>query len=171
MTGKDSELIIATVGRAFRTSMFIMTIILIPSMFIGRYLLGLLFGSQFLEESSSFYLLSMECIVSGGTLILSSSFIAIARAGSVIFRQLVGIIVTISLFFLLAPLLGLFGVALALLTGGLVRLIITLFQLPRVFNVPLKSILYDRNDFKYMNSVIKERFLRKGVSVSANHKQ
>lgn len=170
VTGKEPGVIIATVSRAFRTSMFIMTVILIPSLVIGKYLIGLLFGSPFLAESSTFYILSLECIIGGGSWILASSFNAIGRPGMVLIRQIIAITITVSLFFVMAPLFGLTGVALALLTGGMVRLIITLLQLPRVFGVPLKSILYDRNDFKYMNTVIRERFLRKGVSVNANHK-
>lgn len=168
VTGKAPGVIIATVSRAFRTSMLIMSVILIPSLFIGKYLIGLLFGSQFLAESSTFYILSLECIIGGGSWILASSFNAIGRPGMVLIRQIIAIIITVSLFFVMAPLFGLTGVALALLAGGIVRLGITLLQISRVFDVPLGSVLYDRNDFRYMTTVARERFLRKGVRVDAN---
>lgn len=171
VTGMEPSLIITTVSRAFRISMIIMTIIIIPSLFVGQFFLGLLFGSQFLEASSTFYLLSIECIVGGGSWILASSFNAIGRPGMVLVRQIIAITITITLFFVLSPALGLFGVALALFTGAMVRLVITLLQLPRVFNVSLGRILFDRNDIKYMNNFVKEKLFRKGVRSDANSKQ
>lgn len=66
VTGMDKDTIMVTVGRAFRLSMILMMIIVVPSMFIGRYLMGILFGAPFLEASGAFYLLSIECILGGG---------------------------------------------------------------------------------------------------------
>lgn len=87
VTGLPQEQIIRTVGRAFRISLMVMMIIVIPTMFVGNYLMGLLFGSEFLEASVAFYILAVECIIGGGSWILASAFNALGRPGLVMIRQ------------------------------------------------------------------------------------
>ncbi|KAA2302119.1 oligosaccharide flippase family protein, partial [Clostridioides difficile] len=61
VAGMEQQKVLTLVGRAFRISMVLMTIIIIPSMLIGRFFIGILFGPEFLEASGVFYLLSLEC--------------------------------------------------------------------------------------------------------------
>jgi O-antigen/teichoic acid export membrane protein len=160
VTGKEANLIIETVSKAFRISMVIMLIILIPSLFVGKILLGTLFGNEFLEAASSFYLLSLECIVGGGSWILASSFNAIGRPGLVLVRQIIAITLTISLFFVLTPLYGILGVSIALLSGALVRLFISLIQIPIVFKIPIIRVLFSIQDFDFIRLFLKERIIK-----------
>ncbi|MCZ8519312.1 MULTISPECIES: lipopolysaccharide biosynthesis protein [Paenibacillus] len=162
VTGMENDKIIRLVARAFRISMTVMAIVVIPSMIIGRFMLGLLFGPQFLEASSTFYLLSIECIIGGGSWVLASSFNAMGRPDLVLIRQLIAISITVGLFFVLAPMYGLFGLSLALVIGAVVRLAITLFQIPRVFKVPLRAIVYDKGDFTFMIQTVKQKISGKG---------
>lgn len=162
VAGMDKDKVIATVGRAFRLSLIIMTIVVIPSMLIGRFLLGFLFGAQFLEASSAFYILSVECILGGGSWILASAFNAMGRPGLVLIRQLIALAVTIGLFFVFTPLYGLNGIALALLIGAVIRLIVTMASLRIIFNVRMSGMLFDRNDFRFLMERIKEKKQRKG---------
>lgn len=162
VTGMDKDRIIATVGRAFRLSLIVMTIVVIPSLFIGRFLMGFLFGAPFLEASTAFYLLSFECILGGGSWILASSFNAMGRPGLVLIRQLIALAVTIGLFFVFTPLYGLSGIALALLIGAVIRLIVTMVSIRIVFNVQLSGILFDKNDFRFLMERLKEKKQRKG---------
>lgn len=106
VTGLPQEQIIRTVGRAFRISLMVMMIIVIPTMFVGNYLMGLLFGSEFLEASVAFYILAVECIIGGGSWILASAFNALGRPGLVMIRQLIALSVTVALFFVFTPLWG-----------------------------------------------------------------
>ncbi|MCD9024066.1 lipopolysaccharide biosynthesis protein [Cohnella silvisoli] len=162
VTGMDKEQIIATVGRAFRLSLILMTIVVIPSLFIGRFLLGLLFGEPFLAASNAFYLLSFECILGGGSWILASSFNAMGRPGLVLVRQLIALAATIGLFFVFTPLYGLNGIALALLIGAVIRLIVTMASMRITFNVRMRGMLFDKNDFRFLMERLKERKQRKG---------
>lgn len=162
VAGMDKDKIIATVGRAFRLSMILMTIILIPSMFIGRYLMGLLFGTPFLDASGAFYLLSIECILGGGSWILASSFNAMGRPELVLVRQLIALVVTIGLFFVFTPLYGLNGIALALLIGAVIRLAVTMASMRIVFQVKLRGMVFDKNDFSYLIERIKNKTKREG---------
>lgn len=163
VTGMENTAIIATVGRAFRLSMLLMTIVVIPSMFIGRYLMGILFGAPFLEASGAFYLLSFECILGGGSWILASSFNAMGRPGLVLMRQLIALAVTIGLFFLFTPMYGLNGIALALLIGAVIRLAVTMASMRIIFRVGLRGMLFDRNDFKFLIERLKDKKQRKGA--------
>lgn len=163
VTGMDKAAIIATVGRAFRLSMLLMTIVVIPSMFIGRFLMGILFGAPFLEASGAFYLLSIECILGGGSWILASSFNAMGRPGLVLIRQLIALTVTIGLFFLFTPLYGLNGIALALLIGAVIRLAVTMASMRMVFRVKLRGMLFDKNDFRFLFERLKDKKQRKGA--------
>lgn len=163
VTGMATDAIMTTVGRAFRLSMLLMMIVVIPCMFIGRFLMGVLFGAPFLEASGAFYLLSIECILGGGSWILASSFNAMGRPGLVLIRQLIALTVTVGLFFVLVPLYGLNGIALALLIGAVIRLLVTMAAMRIVFQVKMSTLLFDKNDFRFLLERIKDKTKNKGV--------
>ncbi|SFI28283.1 Membrane protein involved in the export of O-antigen and teichoic acid [Paenibacillus sp. UNC496MF] len=150
VTGMDKDKIIATVGRAFRLSFLLMTAAVVPGMIIGRFLLGLLFGSQFLEAGTAFYLLSLECILGGGSWILASSFNAMGRPGLVVIRQAVALAITVGLFFVFTPLYGLNGIAFALLLGAVIRIVITIAAMRVVFKVRIADIVFDKDDLRFL---------------------
>ncbi|NBD26340.1 oligosaccharide flippase family protein [Paenibacillus glycinis] len=150
VTGMDKDKILATVGRAFRLSFLLMCAAVIPGMIIGRFLLGLLFGEQFLEAGDAFYLLSLECILGGGSWILASSFNAMGRPGLVVIRQAVALAITVGLFFVFTPLYGLNGIAFALLLGAVIRIVITIAAMKVVFKVKIAAILFDKNDLRFL---------------------
>ena len=150
VTGMDKDKIMATVGRAFRLSFLLMCAAVIPGMIIGRFLLGLLFGAQFLEAGDAFYLLSLECILGGGSWILASSFNAMGRPGLVVIRQAVALAITVGLFFVFTPLYGLNGIAFALLLGAVIRIVITIAAMQVVFKVRIADILFDKDDIRFL---------------------
>lgn len=157
LAGLDKDKIIATVGRAFRLSLMLMTIVVIPSMFIGRFLMGLLFGKEFLEASTAFYLLSIECILGGGSWILAASFNALGRPGLVLIRQIIALAITVGLFFVFTPMFGLNGIALALLVGALVRMLITIAAMRLSFKVSIRGMLFDKGDFRFLLDRLREK--------------
>lgn len=157
VTGMENRKIIETVSRAFRISMGAMLMVIVPSLFIGRYLLGLLYGPVFLEAASTFYLLSVECIIGGGSWILASAFNALGRPGLVLFRQIVAYAITVGLFFICTPLFGLEGIAIALLAGACVRLAFSLFSFPMFFKVPLSRIIFDKDDIRFLIQLIQKK--------------
>ncbi|TVY01250.1 lipopolysaccharide biosynthesis protein [Cohnella terricola] len=168
VAGMEKEAVLATVGRAFRLSMLLMGVVAIPSMFIGRFLLGILFGTPFLEASGTFYLLSIECILGGGSWILASSFNAMGRPGLVLIRQIIALAATIGLIIALTPAYGLNGIALALLIGAVIRLAVTLAAMRVVFRARLRSLLFDAGDFGFLIERIKNKVHRKGAHASAD---
>ncbi|MEV5027117.1 oligosaccharide flippase family protein [Paenibacillus sp. LPE1-1-1.1] len=157
LTGLDKDKIIATVGRAFRLSLILMTIVVVPSIFIGKFLMGILFGKEFLEASTAFYLLSIECILGGGSWILATSFNALGRPGLVLIRQVIALAITIGLFFVFTPLYGLNGIALSLLIGALVRMLITIAAMRVVFKVRFAGMLFDKDDFRFLIGRLREK--------------
>ncbi|MHA6480436.1 lipopolysaccharide biosynthesis protein [Paenibacillus sp. strain BS8-2] len=163
LTGMDKDKIISTVGRAFRLSLILMTIVVVPSMFIGRFLMGLLFGQEFLEASTAFYLLSIECILGGGSWILAASFNALGRPGLVLIRQIIALAITIGLFFLFTPLYGLNGIALSLLIGALVRMLVTIAAMRVAFKVRIAGMLFDKDDIRFLIGRLREKKIMKRV--------
>lgn len=156
VTGLGRDEILKKVGRAFRVSMLIMTGALLPGMFAGRYLLGLLFGAPFLEADAAFYLLCVECVIGGGSWILAASFNALGRPGLVAIRQAAALAVTFGLFFALTPLFGLNGIALALLLGACVRLLITVAAMRLVFGVRTGEVLFGTSRRRAQASRLKD---------------
>ena len=163
--------IIQTVGRAFRISLIVMMIIVIPTMFIGNYLMGLLFGSEFLEASVAFYILAIECIIGGGSWILASAFNALGRPGLVMIRQLIALSVTVALFFVFTPLWGLNGIAIALLVGSIVRMLVTVAAMNIVFKVRFGTMFFDKQDlpFLYERLYKKRKRVTQGGDGDAGH--
>lgn len=168
VAGMTQERILATVGRAFRLSLLLMTAVVVPTMFVGRSLMGVLFGAPFLEASAAFYLLCFECIIGGGSWILASSFSAMGRPGLVLLRQTIALAITVALALWLTPVYGLNGIAIALLIGAVIRLALTLASMKIVFRVPLRGMLFDRNDFRYLAGRLKEKTRSKGASDHAD---
>ncbi|GAS80104.1 hypothetical protein BK131_13045 [Paenibacillus amylolyticus] len=171
VTGLPQEQIIRTVGRAFRISLMVMMIIVIPTMFVGNYLMGLLFGSEFLEASVAFYILAVECIIGGGSWILASAFNALGRPGLVMIRQLIALSVTVALFFVFTPLWGLNGIAIALLIGSIVRMVVTVAAMKIVFKVKFAAMFYDKEDLPFLYERLnkKRRRVTQGGDGDAGH--
>jgi O-antigen/teichoic acid export membrane protein len=171
VTGLPQEQIIRTVGRAFRISLIVMMIIVLPTMFIGNFLMGILFGSEFLEASVAFYILAVECIIGGGSWILASAFNALGRPGLVMIRQLIALTVTIALFFVFTPLWGLNGIAIALLIGSIVRMLVTVAAMKIVFKVKFGAMFYDKEDLLFLHERLnkKRRRVAQGGDGDAGH--
>lgn len=167
VAGKDKDQILSLVGRAFRISMLLMTIIVLPSMLIGRYFIGLLYGEEFLQASTVFYLLSIECIVGGGSWILASAFNALGRPGMILLRQVCALAVTVTLFFVLTPLFGLTGIGMALLAGSFVRILMSLISISVLFKLPMRRMLYNKEDIAFLKQTFKEKNPFKGARKDA----
>ncbi|MCW3793544.1 oligosaccharide flippase family protein [Paenibacillus sp. LS1] len=170
VTGLPQDQVIRTVGRAFRLSLIIMTIIVVPTMFIGNWLMGVLFGKEFLEASQAFYILAFECIIGGGSWILASAFNALGRPGLVMIRQLIALSVTIGLFFVLTPLWGLNGIAIALLLGSIVRMLVTVAAMKIAFKVNFSGMFFDKKDITFLvERLNKKRRVTQGGDGDAGH--
>ncbi|WP_440117231.1 lipopolysaccharide biosynthesis protein [Paenibacillus sp. QZ-Y1] len=170
VTGLPQDQVIRTVGRAFRLSLIIMAIIVVPTMFVGNWLMGMLFGKEFLEASQAFYILAFECIIGGGSWILASAFNALGRPGLVMIRQLIALSVTIGLFFVLTPLWGLNGIAIALLLGSLVRMLVTVAAMKIAFKVKFSGMFFDKKDISFLyERLIKKRRVTQGGDGDAGH--
>ncbi|CAI6087117.1 lipopolysaccharide biosynthesis protein [Cohnella sp. JJ-181] len=150
VTGLAPEEIVAKVSRAFRLSFPLMLAALVPGMLVGRWLLGLLYGEPFLAADTAFYLLSLECVVGGGSWILASSFNAMGRPGLVVVRQAIALALTVGLCFAFAPAYGLNGIALAMLIGAFSRIVISVAAMKIVFKAPVSGVLFDKSDWRFL---------------------
>lgn len=159
--GLEQDKVFSLVGRSFRISMIFMMIIVVPSMIIGRFFIGLLFGKEFLEASGAFYLLSLECVVGGGAGILASSFNALGRPGVILVGQSSAVAITITLFFLLTPHYGLYGIGFALLTGSVVRIMVSLISLKKIYKIPMRQMVFNKEDIHFLLKRLNEKKMLK----------
>jgi cytochrome b subunit of formate dehydrogenase len=94
---------------------------------------------------------------------LASAFNALGRPGVIVLRQIVALAVTITLFFVLTPLLGLYGIGLALLLGSFVRILMSLASVSIIFKMPMHKMLYNKEDISFLKERLREKNILKGA--------
>jgi O-antigen/teichoic acid export membrane protein len=92
----------------------------------GSFLLRLLYGSEYVVATTLLQILSAEAILSGLTTLMSQSFMAMGRPGTVAALQGVSLAVAIPFLLLLVPKFGTIGAGIALLSTAMLRLALLL---------------------------------------------
>jgi O-antigen/teichoic acid export membrane protein len=92
----------------------------------GSSLLRLLYGADYVIATTLLQLLTAEAILSGVTTLMSQSFMAMGRPGTVTLLQTVGLAGTVPLLLFLVPRLGTVGAGVALLSTAVLRLFLLL---------------------------------------------
>ncbi|QAY68503.1 oligosaccharide flippase family protein [Paenibacillus protaetiae] len=161
----DKDKVIRTVVRAFRITLLIMLAALVPCMVLGHLFLGIVFGSRFMEGGTAFYLLCIECVIGGNSWLLATAFNAIGRPGFVLFRQIVALAVTVGLMFMLAPAMGINGVALSMLAGSVVRMVLSVGAVKMTFKTPLSHMLIRKEDMDFVWQKLQRRRSKSKVAV------
>ncbi len=92
----------------------------------GSSLLKLLYGPEYVIAATLLQLLTAEAILSGITTLMSQSFMAMGRPGTVTVLQAVGLAGTVPLLLFLVPRFGTVGAGVALLSTALLRLLLLL---------------------------------------------
>lgn len=118
----------------------------------GPFLLGLLYGKEYTGATTVLRILVLEVILSGATLVLSQTFMALARPGVITTLQVVGLLLTLPLMLVLVPKLGIIGAGLALLISTTARLIFVLASFPIFLKMRMPHIFPKIEDFKFMAS-------------------
>ena len=130
--------------------MVVVAAIAVPLALAGPYLLGLLYGREFLGATLPFQLLVAEGALSAVTSTLAQGFMSVGRPGVVTLLQLASFIVGAILLAVLTPLYGIVGAAAALLAGAVVRWAVTLWCLPKVLGVPMPRMWLNLDDLRLL---------------------
>ena len=90
-------------------------------LFLGSFMLNLLYGHAYLTATTTLRILTLEALISGSLSVLSQPFMAQGRPGTVTLLQIAGLLAAIPLLLILVPLRGPEGASIALVCSALVR--------------------------------------------------
>ena len=142
-------------GQAVRS----MLVVIIPcALFlgiVGPSLLGLLYGRDFLGATNVFRVLTVEIIMTGITVILVQSFLAVGRPEIVTFVQLTGLLISIPLLMWLVPQYNILGAGIALLVSATIRTMILLLCYPIFLKIKSPNLMISRGDVDLIISRIR----------------
>ena len=99
-------------------------------------------------------ILVLEVVLSGATLVLSQTFMALGRPGIVTALQVTGLTLTIPLMLLLVPRFGIVGAGAALLLSTTTRFIFVLVSFPVFLKMPVPDIFPKWEDISFMTSTV-----------------
>jgi enterobacterial common antigen flippase len=150
--------VIALTGQAARLTTMLTLIVGLFIIAIGPFLLRLLYGAEFVGAATVLYVLVIEVVLAGTTLVLAQAFMALGRPGIVTVLQGVGLGLSVPLMLWLIPSLGLVGAGLSLLGSTIARLFFILSCYPLLLKVPPPSLLVTKEDFRFL----KQKFLDRG---------
>ncbi|WP_241781555.1 polysaccharide biosynthesis C-terminal domain-containing protein [Paenibacillus sp. DMB5] len=129
-------------------------------MLVAPFVIPLLYGKDFNTALTVFRLLLLEVTISGGTLILAQTFMALGKPKFVSILQGVGLLLVIPLLFLLVPKFGLFGAGVAMLSSAILRFLFIILNIRYNLKVKLPRLLISREDIQWMKTTMNS-YIRK----------
>jgi enterobacterial common antigen flippase len=154
---RPQEEVVALAGRAARISTLLTLVAAIPLIAFGPWVLGFLYGQEFVDAAPVCRLLSLEIVLKGATLVLAQTFMALGRPGVVTLLQGVGLGLSFPLMIWLIPQFGLLGTGMALLCSTSLRLIFIMLCYPMILKAPLPNLIPSWQDFQYLRQAIAHR--------------
>jgi antigen flippase len=119
------------------------------------YILVPLYGGAFKGVIPIARILCVEIVITGAASVLSQSFMATGKPGTVALLQVIGLLVTIPLLLILIPRFGLSGAALALLVSSTCRLAAVMACHPILLKTKLPNLIVTRGDIVFLLSKVK----------------
>ncbi len=119
------------------------------------FLMVHLYGGAFRDVVPVARILCIEIVVTGATSILSQSFMATGKPGTIAVLQVIGLLLTVPFMLVLIPRYGLSGAALALLCSSTCRLLIVIACYPLILKSPVPNLMIGPSDFAYVMQRLK----------------
>lgn len=148
--GVDESKLASTTSTVFSLLFLPMLIIAIIIAISGGYFIPLLFGYEYSDAVLPFSILVVECVISGLGWILAQRFTASGRPGLVFLRQAFSMLPLLFLFVYMPPYN--IGVVLAsvMLLAAILRLLLTMYMYPKVFQEVRPSIIPSAKDVRFL---------------------
>lgn len=140
-------------GLAGRVGLWCMASLAGVLMLIAPYLLGVLFGPEFLPSVAPFRAILLSVLLSATGNILSHAFLATGSPGTVSVLRALEAILLFALLFTLIPVQGMMGAAWAMVAAGLFRLIAVMISFPVVLKVSPPRLHLTISDLQMVRSV------------------
>jgi O-antigen/teichoic acid export membrane protein len=155
-SGRPVEEVVALVGRAARVTTTVTLLVAVGLTFLGPWVLGLLYGQDYLGAVTVFRILVFQVVLSGTTWVLFQAFMATGRPGVVTVLQGAGLGLAVPLVLVLIPRYGLEGAGLALLISAAARFVFVLVSFPLFLKVGMPSLWPTKADFGTIATVLSE---------------
>lgn len=127
----------------------ILSIALLMAIF-GGYFIPLLFGEEYSKAIIPFSILVVECVISGLGWILAQRFSAAGRPGLVFIRQIFSLFPLLFLFVYMPPYDIGIVLAAVMLIASILRLLLTIYMYPKVFQEAPPSLIASAKDIKLL---------------------
>jgi len=157
LVGRSKESTSYYVAVAFRCSFYPLLGVAIALAMLGRHIIPLLFGVEFMPAVAPFSLLCVEAVIGGGAWTLAQHFNASGRPFIIFVRQFVSLVPLGVGLFLYKPQFGDLGAYLAalLLAAAVLRLVVTIYLFHAIEKVSYKVFLPSYKDVQYVIGVLK----------------
>lgn len=148
--GADESKLASTTSTVFSLLFIPMLTIALVVAFSGHYFIPLLFGIEYSDAVLPFSILVVECVISGLGWILAQRFTASGQPGLVFLRQAFSMLPLLFLFVYMPPYD--IGVVLAsmMLLAAILRLLLTMYMYPKVFQEVRPSIAPSTKDVIFL---------------------
>lgn len=151
---RPAEEVVAMTGQAARVSTAFTLLVGIIVILFGPLLLRLLYGDEYAGAATILRILVVEAVLSGTTLVLAQTFMALGRPGVITLSQSLGLGLSIALMLVLVPPYGLAGVGIALLSSATIRLFFMLLSYPLFLKVRPPALLTTLEDLRLLQQSI-----------------
>jgi antigen flippase len=109
-----------------------------------------LYGGAFKSVVPIAQILCVEIVITGATSVLSQSFMATGKPGTIAVLQVLGLLLTVPFMLVLIPRFGLSGAALALLLSSTCRLGLVLACYPMILKTRPPSLIITGHDITFL---------------------
>jgi len=162
----SKEEAISLTFKAFRISTTFTLLGSLILMIIAPLVIPLLYGKDFNTALTVFRLLLLEVTISGGTLILAQTFMALGKPKFVSILQGVGLMLVIPLLFLLVPKFGLYGAGIAMLSSAVLRFIFIILNIRFNLKVKIPRMLINGQDIQWMKTTMNSYIRKKPMDLN-----
>jgi O-antigen/teichoic acid export membrane protein len=152
--GRSSKDILASSGLAIRVCGIIVGLAAVALGLCVPFLLTMLYGPAFAEAVVPFRILAVDAVLAAVNVLSVQAFMAAGRPGVVAILQAIGLVAYIPLAFVLVPLYGLEGAAVAWLGGSALRLVSIFCCFPLVLHVSPPWPILRRSDLLELRTKI-----------------
>lgn len=156
-SGRSLQEVMSLTERAAKGSLAMTVLAAIGLTLFGPWVLGLLYGQEFLDAVPVFRLLLVAVVLNGTDQVLCQALMAVDRPGSVTLVQGGGIVLSVPLLLMLVPLYGLEGAGLAMLISAAIRFVLVFVSFPLILKTRLPRLWPTSTDLALIIATFRNR--------------
>lgn len=160
-SGQARDDVLKTIGQAVRVDLILVVTAGLPLFIIGPYMLGILYGDEFIGAAFAFRLLIVYVIISGLALILEQVFMAVGKPGRLSLVQGVAFCIGIPVLAWLVQGCGIEGAGVGLICIAFIRFVLVYTNIRSTLGGAAPSLIPKFGEVKQVFDIIKRHINRK----------